>query len=150
MALDASQLLGSPQLAGVKVTPKGFTTSFALRMGGAVGVGGVLGGVIGSTASTQADRRQAKMGSEAPHFGGAAYLAVTDGELALIKLKSGLTYKLDEVIGRVPRGEVESAEIREGIAPSLTITFGNGGSWRLEFARVNKKGARGVIRALGV
>lgn len=148
MALDASQLLGAPQLAGVKVSPKGFTMSVASRNAGA-GVGGALGAVIGSTASTMADRRQGKTGSETPDFGRAAYLAVTDRELALIKLKSGLaTFKLDELIERVPRSDVESAEIREGIAPSLTITFANGGSWRLEFGRVSKKDARSVIRAL--
>jgi hypothetical protein len=148
MALDASQLLGSPQLAGVKVSPKGLTMSIATRNAG-VGVGGALGAVIGSTASTRADRRQAKTGSETPDFGRVAYLAVTQEELALIKLKSGLaTFKLDEVIERVPRGDVASAEIREGVAPSLTIRFGNGDSWRLEFGRVVKKDARAVVRAL--
>jgi hypothetical protein len=70
--------------------------------------------------------------------------------LALVKLKSGLaTFKLDEVLERVPRSEVASAEIREGVAPSLTITFGDGGSWRLEFGRIVKKDARAVVRALG-
>jgi hypothetical protein len=150
MALDASQLLGSPQVAGVKVSPKGFTMSVATGNAGA-GVGGLLGAVVSATASTKADRRQAKMASETPGFGRAAYLAVTQEELALIKLKSGLaTFKLDEVLERVPRGDVASAEIREGITPSLTITFSNGGIWRFEVGRVSKNDARAVISALAV
>jgi hypothetical protein len=113
-------------------------------------VGGALGAVVGATASTITDERQIKRkeGADAPDFGRAAYLAVTDRELALIKLKGFATFKLDEVIERIPRSEVNAAEIREGIAPSLTITFGNGQSWQFEFGRVVKKDARAVIRAL--
>jgi hypothetical protein len=151
MALDASQLLGSPQLAGVKVSPKGYTMRVASRNAG-VGVGGALGAAISATASTVSDDRQIKRkeGADAPDFGRAAYLAVTDTEVAVIKLKGFATFKLDEVIERVPRSDVASAEIREGIAPSLTIMFGNGQSWQFEFGRVSKKDARAVLRALGI
>jgi hypothetical protein len=127
MALDASQLLGSQQLAGVKVSPKGFTKSVAAGSAG-VGVGGLVGGAISATAGMKAERRQAQMASETPKFGRAAYLAVTGDELALIKLKSGLvSFKLDEVIERVPRSEVASAEL----------------------GRVVKKHARAVVQVLG-
>ena len=49
MALDASQLLGSPQLAGVKVSPRGLAKGTALGSAG-IGVGGLLGGAISATA----------------------------------------------------------------------------------------------------
>lgn len=148
MALDASQVLGSPQLAGVKVSPKGFTKSVAAGSAG-VGVGGLVGGAISATAGMKAQRRQAHLASETPKFGRVAYLAVTEHELALIKLTGRLTFKLDEVIERVPRSDVASAELGRAIAPSLTITFANRDSWQLEVPRVAKKDAQAVVHALG-
>ena len=148
MALDASQVLGSPQLAGVKVSPRGLAKSTALGSAG-LGVGGILGGAISATAGAKAGRRQAEMASETPKFGRVAYLAVTAEEVALIKLTGLATFKLDQVIERVPRSDVASAELGRSIAPSLTITFGNRGSWQLEVARIAKKDAEAVVRALG-
>jgi hypothetical protein len=148
MVLDASQLLGSPQLAGVKVSPRGFTKSTAAGSAG-IGVGGILGGAISAAAGAKAGKRQAQMASETPKFGRVAYLAVTEEELALIKLTGLATFKLDQVIERVPRSDVTSAELGRSIAPSLTITFGNRGSWQLEVARVAKKDAEAVVHALG-
>jgi hypothetical protein len=137
MALDASQVLGSTQLAGVKVNPRGM----AKRVGGAVA--GQLPARIVYGPSDQTT-------SESPRFGRLAYLAVTDDELALIRLKSGLvTVKLDEVIVRIPRSDVASAELGSGVASPLTITFGNGDSWRLEVPPPNKKHAQAVVHALG-
>jgi hypothetical protein len=134
---------------GVKVSPKGFTMSTSAGPAG-IGVGGAIGGAISATGGAIAGRKQEQKAAETPNFGRAAYVAVTEDELALIKLKSGLvTFKLDEVIERVPRSEVASAKIGEGIAPWLTITFGNGGTWKLEFGRVVKKDAKAVVRALG-
>jgi hypothetical protein len=149
MALDASQVLGSPQLAGVKVNPRGAARSRVAGSAG-FGVGGILGGVIGATAGTRAERRQAQIASETPKFGRVGYLAVTEHELALIKLKSSLvTFELDEVIARVPRSDVASAELGRGLASSLTITFGNRDSWQLEVPRPQKKQAQAVVHALG-
>jgi hypothetical protein len=151
MALDASQVLGSPQLAGVKVNPRGAGRSRGASSVG-VGVGGLVGGVISAAASTQADKRKAAYAgeSETPKFGRLAYLAVTEGELALIQLKSGMvTVHLGEVIARVPRGEVASAELGGGVSPSLEITFGGRGGWQLEVPRPSKKHAEEVVQALG-
>jgi hypothetical protein len=147
MALDASQLLGSPQLAGVKVSPKGFAKSAAAGSAG-LGVGGLLGGVISATAGAKAERRQAQTAAATPSIGRVAYLAVTADELALIKLTGLATFKLDQVIVRVPRSEVASAELGRSLAPSLTITFGDRGSWQLEVARILKKDAEAVVHAL--
>jgi len=148
MALDASLMLGSPQLAGVKVSPRGFAKSTAAGSAG-LGVGGILGGVISATAGARAGRRQAEMAAETPKFGRVAYLAVTAEELALIKLTGLSTFKLDQVIARVPRTDVASAELGRSLAPSLTITFGNRASWQLEVARIAKKDAEAVVHALG-
>jgi hypothetical protein len=148
MGLDASQLLGSPQLAGVKVMPKGGAWSVAAGMGGTVGVGGLLGGAISAAAGGSAEKRQAKKAAQTPKIGRAAYLAVTTDEVALIGVKGAITSKLDEPIERVPRGEVTRAELGPGLAPSLTVTFRGGETWRFEVARVVKKDAQAVVDAL--
>ena len=147
MALDASQILGSPQLAGVKVNPRGAAKSRIAGSAGA-GVGGIVGGALGASADKIAGR-QPQGASETPKFGRVAYLAVSEDELALIKLKGLVTFALDEVIARVPRSDVASAELGSGIAPSLTITFADRDSWRLEVPRPSKKDAQAVVHALG-
>jgi hypothetical protein len=148
MALDASQILGSPQLAGVKVNSRGAARSKVAGSAG-IGVGGILGGAISATAGTRAERRQAQVASETPNFGRVAYLAVTEYELALIKLKGLVTFTLDEVITRIPRSDVASAELGGGLAASLTIKLSNGDSWQLEVPRPSKKHAQAVVHALG-
>jgi hypothetical protein len=148
MALDASQLLGSPQLAGVTVAPKGFALSVGAGVGGAAGAGGLLGAAIGAAAGTSAEKRHAKKAAETPKVGRAAYLAVTAEEVALIAIKGVLASKLAEPIERVPRDEVASAELGPGLAPSLTVTFRGGQRWRFEVARIMKKSAQAVVDAL--
>jgi hypothetical protein len=136
MAFDASTLLGSPQLAGVKVNPRGMSKRVAGNIAGRLPAR-VVYGSVGSTTS------------ESPNFGRLAYLAVTDSELALIKLKSGLvTSKLDEVIARIPRSDVSTVELGSGWVTPLTITFSNGDTWQLEVPPPNKKHAQAVVHAL--
>jgi len=98
MALDASHLPGSPQLAGVKVNPRGR----ARRVGGGV-AGAVVGPVAGGIGARIAvGRPDAATASQTPAFGNLAYLAVTDSELALIKLKSGVVHvHLDVEVARI-------------------------------------------------
>ena len=152
MGLDASQLLGAPQIAGVKVNPRGMAKRVA---GGGRGVGagaggaGILGGAIGSKIASK--MQPGSVPSESPDFGRNAYLALTDDELALIKLKSGVvTLKFDEVLARVPRSDVTSAELGGGVsAVALTITFTNGTAWALEVPRPSKKHAEELVRAVG-
>jgi hypothetical protein len=79
-----------------------------------------------------------------------AYLAVTDTELALVNVKSGRwTMKLDELIVRIPRTDVASAELGSGVICPLTITFADGEIWRLEVSRINKKQAQAVVHTVG-
>jgi hypothetical protein len=149
MALDASELLGSPQLAGAKVNPRG---TGKRRMAGGAGLGGgLVGAALGAAASMRAEKQQATTAaaSETPDFSGIAYVAVTANDLALIKLVSKVvTVQLGEIIARVPRATVASAEVGGGVSPSLTIAFHDGGSWLLEVPRPFKKSAEGIVRAL--
>jgi hypothetical protein len=57
--------------------------------------------------------------------------------------------KLDELIVRVSRADVASAELGSGVICPLTITFANGQIWRLEVSRLNKKHAQAVVQAVG-
>jgi hypothetical protein len=151
MANDASEVLGAPQLAGVQVNPRGMAKSKSLGMSGLYA--GLIGAVVSSFASMRAGKKQAQIAAESqtPDFGRLAYLAVTADELALIGLKRAAKLDLQEVIARVPRKEVASAELRGGgiYSPPLTITFVNGDRWELEVPLVLKKHGREVVAALG-
>ena len=151
MAIDAAEVLGSPQLAGVKVNPRGLGKSRGASASGA-GVGGVVGAAISATRQQKAGQQKAEWAStsQTPDFGRLAYLAVSSSELALIKLKSGLvTVKLDEVVVRLSRSDVRSAELGKGTSTApLTITFANGDTWQLEVPGPSKKHARAVVDAL--
>ena len=137
MAFNASHIIGSPELVGVTVLPRGMSKRQASATGGSLPARIALG-PTGETAS------------DLPNFGRMAYLAVTDSELALVKVKTGRwTTKLDEVIVRIRRTDVASAELGSGVICPLTITFGNGDIWRLEVSRLNKRHAQAVVHALG-
>ena len=150
MGLDASQVLGSAQVAGAKVSPRGMGRSITFSSAGMSG--GAVGAVVGAAASGRANRRQQEIAatSETPKLGRFAYLAVTGDEVALIKLKSGLvSQKLTEVVARVPRSQVASAELGSGqLAPELTVSFRDGDTWLLEVPRISKKDAEDVVRML--
>lgn len=152
MAIDASAVLGSPQLAGVKVNPRGLGKAAGARASGA-SVGGAVGAAIGATRGQKAEKEKAEYASasQTPEFGRLAYLAVTSGEVALITLKSGLvTVKLGEVITRRPRSDVGLAELGKGVSTApLTITLAGGEVWQLEVPGPSKKHAQGVVEALG-
>jgi hypothetical protein len=152
MASDAGEVLGSPQLAGVKVNPRGMAKSKSVGMSGMYA--GVIGAAAGAAAGMRAEKKQAQMAAESvtPKFGRLAYLAVTAEEVALIemKLKGMVGLELHDVIVRVPRSEVASAELGGGglFSPPLTITFTNGGTWQLEVPRPSKKHAKEVVQTL--
>ncbi len=135
MALDASQVLGSPQLAAVKVNHRGMAVGRA---------------AFDAAAAIMHEHAGSLGPDQTPTFGRLALLAVTDGELALVGLKSALTLKVDKVLVRVARSEVKSIELGRGVPTPLTVLFGNGGTWRLEVPPPNKKHAEEVIRALEV
>ncbi|MGA3362255.1 MAG: hypothetical protein ABSD82_09515 [Solirubrobacteraceae bacterium] len=153
MAHDASQILGSPQLAGVKVNPRGMATKGAAPFVGMYA--GVVGAAISATAVGRANKQRAdfEQESETPRFGRLAYLAVTKDEIALVelKLKGQVGLELKDVIVRVSRSEFESAELGGAVnifSPPLTINFKGGEFWQLEVPRPSRKQAQAVVDVL--
>ena len=139
MAIDASGVLGSRQLAGVKVNPPGYAWRLARNQTGNMAADFVLGG-------------QPRSGrAETPRFGRLAYLAVTDQELALVRLRPRRVVMLQaaEVIARTPRSQLQTAELLPGYVAPLEIAFAGGGTWRLEVPPPSKRYARAVVHALG-
>ena len=141
MAHDASQLLGARQLVGTTVNPRGY----GWREGTARV--GVVGPAIGYAATKHAKENT----SQAPPFPRIAFLAVTEQEVALIKIGSGgLNGKLEEVLARVPRGDVASAKVSPGVLrTNLTINFTGGGNWEFEVSPLIRQKVVQVVHALG-
>jgi hypothetical protein len=141
MAIDASGVLGSRQLAGVKVNAPGTAARLARNQGGSGSLAADI--VVGGQPHPE--------GTGTPPFGQLAFLAVTDQELALVKLRTskGVMLKAAEVISRVPRSRLQTAELSPGYAALLTIAFADGGTWRLEVPPPSKNPARAVVHALG-
>jgi hypothetical protein len=139
MALDASQILGSPQVAGCKVNPRG-TNKATMRQ---VGMGEGLGGAITSAVAGKhvgAERAQAAA-SETPSFEVIAWLALTASELALVSINRKKGLSLDQVLARVPRAEVSSVELGKAaplVSKPLIITFTNGNQWIVEVPSLAK------------
>lgn len=150
MAIDVSAQIGSAQLAGTQVSPRGFGKK-AMADGAGV-AGGLIPAVIGAAAAGKAGKKvaQFRAESETPKFGRYGFLALTEGELALVKMKQGLaSLKPVEVIARVPRSDVASIELGGGIPMSpLTVSFANGESWELEVPRISKAKAQNLVSML--
>ena len=147
MALDASGILGSPQLAGVPVNRRGSLAAETMRNAGA---GGALSGAVGAALQPTLERRAQARAPDTPAYKGTAFLAVTAGELALIQLKAGLvSRKLDRLLARTDRGTVTGAELGQGkpLAP-LTITFADGSRWEFDVPLGSKSAAQEVAQLL--
>lgn len=147
MASDASAALGASEVAGTFVNPKGFAKKMT-----ATAAGGQIAGAIGGVAASVIAGRSSGSASELPSFGRVGYVAVTENEVGLVKTKTG-AFKMkisDEVLARVPRAEVASAELDEGkLLSHLTIAFTNGTVWQFDIPSQGKKTAKSVVRALG-
>jgi hypothetical protein len=147
MADDASQALGAPQVAGTLVNPKGMTKKVT-----AVVAGQVAGGLAGTLAARKAVGDQYAGVPDVPEFGRVGFVALSDGEIALVKTKTGaLKMKVtDEVLARAPRTAIASADLDEGrLLSHLTIAFSDGVIWQFDIPKAAKKTAQGVVKALG-
>ena len=118
--------------------------------------GGLAGGVVGIAGANVASGRAAKAGAaataETPEFKGMALLALTDTDVALVKIKSGIvSSKASEVIAQVPRDQVTEASLNDGMVPKLSITFADGAVWTMDVPRVFKKqgDTLKIVRMLG-
>jgi hypothetical protein len=165
MAVDASQVLGSSVLAGVKVNPWGaMRRAEARQVGPAVSGPFVvaLGDAIGGKAGARERQRLGQLASVTPEFGKVGFVAVTETEVALIttNISSGLlltTITAGQLVARAPRRDVASVKLGGGwphigyyvlTAAPLTITFHNGTAWQMEVSRFFRKNGRKVVRAL--
>jgi hypothetical protein len=154
MARDASDVLGSPQLVGLTVNPRGLSKGKTL--GGSGIYAGLAGALISSFAAMRAGKQQAKIAAESqtPAFKRIALLSLTADDLALVtlvKVKGQKGLQAQDVIARVPRRDVASTELGGGgiYSPPLTITFHNGDRWELETPRPFKKQAQELVHAFG-
>lgn len=142
MAYDASEILGSPEVAGARVMAKGFVSRHVASQLNVVG--GVAGAVLSSTATEAVNRKQKKdsPGGDTPDFN-AAYLAATEQELALVGIKVGVVKsRLDAVIARAPRGTAVSIEYGGGLVSKLTVAFKDGSKWELDVPKNGAKAAK--------
>lgn len=87
------------------------------------------------------------MPAQTPAVGRAGWLALADSELALATMKGLVTLKPVEVVTRIPRSEVVSAELGKGVVAPLTIRFAGGEIWQFEVAKVAQKDAGAVADA---
>jgi hypothetical protein len=144
MGQDAAGALGAPEVAGTFVSPKGLTKQLTTRA-----AGGEFGGIAGTVAAVAATSGPYQ---GAPQFGTVGYVAVTEAEVAVIRGKMGLMKPKvgDDVVGRMARGDVVSAELDGGaLKAALRIGFSDGGSWEFEVPKIHRKTAERVVRELG-
>lgn len=150
MALDATELLGSPQLAGCKVNPRGSNKAIIRKAGVGEGLGGVVAGAVAGK-KLGAEREQAAA-SVTPAFTMIGWLALTATELALVSIDRKRGLSLDEVLARVPRSEITSVELGKAapmISKPLTITFTNGDYWIVEVPALGKGDVKEIAAAFG-
>jgi hypothetical protein len=146
MADDASEVLGSPEIAHLLVNPKGL----AKRATGAA-AGSVVGGMVGTFAAKRVLGDQNAGAPDVPSFGRVGYLAATVDEIALLKTRTGWKMRMtDTVLARVPRTEITGVEWDGGMLVShLVFTFANGVRWEFDVPRNGKKDAKAFVDAIG-
>ena len=107
MSHDASELLGESQVAGASVKPIGSASRQAAIIGPGVG-----GGLAAGATSRLMDGKKSRdlRSSQTPRFGSLGFLAVTDQELALIRVNMGVTK--GKLVGRRGRGAAQPGRVR--------------------------------------
>ncbi len=129
IGVDASSVLGARVIARVQVAHIGEFRRNATRMGAVVAGLGAAGAIGARIAAGKSKAIPAQTPKFERRF---ATLAATDQELALVSHHLGVTAKPGEVITRIPRADVVSAEVGKGVAPPLTITLADGEFWQFE------------------
>jgi hypothetical protein len=149
MALDASDVIGSPQLVGTLVNPRGMFHKQMTQSSAALGWG-ASGPLAGMFLKKDINRERVEAAaSTAPDFGGHGYLALTDSEVVLLSTKKGLmSAKPAAVLARVPRSDIAGVTLGDGIAPGLTLLFDDGQAWSFDITPATKKGAKALVDAL--
>jgi hypothetical protein len=138
MSMDASDILGSPQVAGCKVNPRGTGKSIMSKSGG-LGIGGIVASEV-ARKKVKGERAEAAT-STTPEFTFIAWLALTSDEVALVGVDRRKGLKLSDVLARVPRSDVVSVELQKAppmIAKPLVVTFSDGNYWIFEVPALAK------------
>jgi hypothetical protein len=89
---------------------------------------------------------------QTPSFPRSAFLAVTDREVALLRLGSGgiKNGRPSEVLARVPRSDVVMARVSASLArTNLTISFTDGSNWEFEVSPLVRGTVVRIAHALG-
>jgi hypothetical protein len=144
MASGASELLGSPEVAGTFLSPKGLTKRITT-----LAAGSVVGGAVGRFTADRATGGEKYEG--APDFGQVGYLAVSGEEVALVRGKKGAFKPKvgDQVVGRARRSDIQNVEFDKGtLKGALKIHFADGGWWEFEIPKIYRKTTEGVVKAL--
>ncbi|HEX3825006.1 MAG TPA: hypothetical protein VHV79_11135 [Mycobacteriales bacterium] len=149
MALDASEVLGSQQLAGTLVNPRGMLHKVMTQSNAALGWG-VSGPLAGMFLKKNIDRERVEAAaSTAPDFGDHGYLALTADEIVLLTTKKGLmSAKPAAVLARVPRVDIAGVTLGDGMGPGLSLLFDDGQAWSFDVTPATKKGAKALVDAL--
>ncbi len=139
--VDASQTLGSPQIAGLMVDPKGYGAAGYAAAGHALGTAGMA--APGGRARRDQSLRDVVFDTPRPWSG---LLALTEQELALV---AGRGYS--KVIARVPRSEIAFAKQYGHAFPAsapFVIVFKNGHGWHFEVRWTHARAAKKILPLL--
>jgi hypothetical protein len=147
MAIDASAVLGSQQLAGTPVYPRGAVHRRTPQPSPATGQGSTLASAF---LKKNVDRQLVESTlSTTPAFRGPGFLALTADEIVLLTIKQGLlTAKPSAVLAKVPRAAVAGATLGVGMTPVLSLLFDNGQAWSFGITRREKYYAKTFVEAL--
>lgn len=141
MELDVSHELSSPQLAATKVCPRGQ----AWRQASQQAYNPLAMLVAPLAARIVFGRRPDRAPAQTPQFGQVAWLAITKDELALVRRRKSSKGRTFEALARVPMAEVRTFDLDHArLVWPLTITFRDGGTWRLETPPFTNKRASAV------
>jgi hypothetical protein len=165
--INASDLLGAPQIAGIVVSPIGLfrrlEASQTAFVGGVVvpgKLGAMIGDKLGGKSAAQQRQQDTAVSHSTPNCGNWGYLAVTDTELALTTTEAGkwgAGRRLGQLVKRVPRSTVAHVELAGGwqhptlymfSSAPLRITFTDGTAWAFEVNRFARHRTKHLARTL--
>jgi hypothetical protein len=153
LALDASAVLGKPEVAGVQVSPLGTykATIAKVRAGNVQLMEGALFWRRFLRKKLATERAEAAA-AQTPSYGNRGYLALTADDLVLVGVDASVRLKLTEPLVTISRTEIASAEIGKagvllGSLP-LRIALTNGDDWVFEVPRMIRRRGKHLVAEL--
>lgn len=148
--MDASQVLGAPQIAGLIVVPRGFGAAALRTASNEIGTG--LANAVGASLNQAMLRSSRRKGQElgdlvfdTPRFTAYGLLALTAQELALT---TGPRHRAIKVLARMPRSEIVFADrLGHGFPTTfpVVIAFRNDHAWYLEVQWNRGRGLKKIL-----